>query len=190
MAINWSVDSAVNQIRPAGHKFQSAVNIDSSGASNHTVTGIPDDAGEVCIHLINHSLDNSGSGQCNLRLGYGSVDSGNYYWWATCDGGGTNTTQQGNATNKFELMTSNHTSAAHRVSGTIRLVRATHSEGRSYSGWIMSTQLGDHNNQLFFTSAGYYGITGPIDRVYLFNSAGRGYDSGGRMIVTYATGNY
>ena len=87
-------------------------------------------------------------------------------------------------------MTSNHTSAAHRVSGTIRLVRSTHSEGRSYSGWIMTCQLGDHNNQLFFQSAGYYGITGPIDRVYLFNSGGHGYDSGARMIVTYATGNY
>ena len=190
MAINWSNDSTVNQIRPAGHKLQQAVNIDGSGNSAHTVTGIPDDAGEVCIHLINHSLDNSGSGQCNLRLGYGSVDSGNYYWWATCDGGGTNTTQQGNATNKFELMTSNHTSAAHRVSGTIRLVRATHSEGRPYSGWIMTAQLGDHNNNLFFQSAGFYGITGPIDRIYLFNSPGRGYDAGARMIVTYATGNY
>ena len=188
MAINWSNDSTVNQVRPAGHKFQQVINIDSSGASTHTITGIPSDAAEVCLHLLNHSVDNSGSGQCNLRLGNGSVDSGNYYWWATCDG--SNTTQQGNGTNKFQLMTSNHTSAAHRVSGTIRLVRATHSEGRSYSGWIMSTQLGDHNNQLFFTSAGYYGITGPIDRVYLFNSAGRGYDSGGRMIVTYATGNY
>ena len=188
MAINWSNDSTVNQIRPAGHKFQQVVDIDTSGASNHTITGIPSDAGEVCIHLLNHSLDSGGSGQCNLRLGNGSVDSGNYYTWATCDG--ANTTQQGNTTNKFELMTSNHTSAAHRVSGTIRLVRATHSEGRAYSGWIMTSQLGDHNNNLFFQSAGFYGITGPIDRVYLFNSPGRGYDAGARMMVTVQTGNY
>ena len=188
MAINWSNDSTVNQVRPAGHKFQGVVDIDTSGASNHTITGIPDDASEVCVHLLNHSVDTSGSGQCNLRLGYGSVDSGNYYTWATCDG--ANTTQQGNYTNKFELMTSNHTSAAHRVSGIIRLVRSTHNEGRAYSGWILSSQLGDHNNNLFFQSAGFYGITGPIDRVYLFNSGGHGYDSSGRMMVTYQTGNY
>ena len=191
MSINWSNDSSVFQVRPSGHKLLSAVNIDGSGSSAHTVTGIPNDASEVCIHLINHSLDGSGgAGQCNLRLGNGSVDSGNYYTWASCDGGGSNTTQTGNTTNKFELMTSNHTAEGHRVSGTIRLVRATHSEGRSYSGWIMTAQLGDHNNNLFFQSSGFYGTTGAIDRIYLFNSPGRGYDSGARLMVTYQTGNY
>ena len=188
MGIYWSNDPTVKQVRPSGHKFQQVLNIDGSGATNHTITGIPDDAAEVCIHLFNHSLDGSGSGQCNLRLGNGSVDSGNYYTWATCDG--ANTTQQGNSTNKFELMTSNHSSAAHRVSGTIRLVRSTHNEGRAYSGWVLSAQLGDHNNNLFFTTAGFYGTTGAIDRVYLFNSGGHGYDSGARFMVTYATGNY
>ena len=52
MAINWSNDSTVNQVRPAGHRRISVVDIDGSGASSHTVTGIPSDAAEVNIHLI------------------------------------------------------------------------------------------------------------------------------------------
>ena len=57
MAINWSNDSTVNQARPAGHKRLAMVDIDGSGASTHTVTGIPSDAAEVNIHLINYSQD-------------------------------------------------------------------------------------------------------------------------------------
>tara|TARA_B100001248_G_scaffold44694_1_gene28502 strand:+ start:1003 stop:1569 length:567 start_codon:yes stop_codon:yes gene_type:complete len=188
MSINWSNDSSVFQVRPSGHKFVQSVDIDTSGATSHTITGIPSDAAEVCVHLLRHSLDGSSSGQCNLRLGNGSIDSGNYYTWATCDG--ANTTQQGNSTNKFELMTSNHTSSAHRISGTIRLVRSTHSEGRDYSGWVLTALLGDHNNNLFFTTSGFYGTTGAIDRINLFNSGGYGYDVNGRLMVTYQTGNY
>ena len=50
--------------------------------------------------------------------------------------------------------------------------------------------LQDTNNNLFFTSSGFYGTTGPIDRVNLFNNGGHGYDSAARMMVTVATGNY
>ena len=79
MAINWANEASINQIRPAGHRRISMVDIDGSGASTHTVTGIPSDAAEVNIHMINFSQDGSSSGIMRIRCGNGSMDSGSNY---------------------------------------------------------------------------------------------------------------
>ena len=88
MAINWANEASINQIRPAGHRRISMVDIDSSGVSSHTVTGIPSDAAEVNIHMINYSMDASSSGIMRIRCGNGSMDSGSNYSWGCDDGNG------------------------------------------------------------------------------------------------------
>ena len=96
MGINWANEASINQIRPAGHRRISMVDIDGSGASTHTVTGIPSDAAEVNIHLINYSQDTSGTGIMRLRCGNGSIDSGNNYSWGCNDGSGNQQGSNGN----------------------------------------------------------------------------------------------
>ena len=187
MGINWANEASINQTRPAGHRRIAVVDIDGSGASSHTVTGIPSDAAEVNIHMYNYSLDTSGSDIMKLRVGNGSVDSGNNYSWGCNDGSGN---QQGsNGNNFFRCMQTSHTGASHVVSGTINLIRATHTEGTAYSGWTIKAFMGDNNNNMVFTSIGRYHTIGVIDRIQVFNGQSRGYDSGGRMIVTVSTGS-
>ena len=187
MAINWSNDSTVNQARPAGHKRLAMVDIDGSGASTHTVTGIPSDAAEVNIHLINYSQDTSGSGIMRLRCGNGSLDTGNNYSWG-CDDGDANS-QGSNGSNYFRCITTHHSGASHVLSGTINMVRATHSEGTAYSGWMIKAFFGDVVNNMVFMSIGRWHTIGVMDRIQVYNAGGHGYDSGGRMIVTVATGS-
>ena len=86
-------------------------------------------------------------------------------------------------------MQTSHTGASHVVSGTINLIRATHTEGTAYSGWTIKAFMGDNNNNMVFTSIGRYHTIGVIDRIQVFNGQSRGYDSGGRMIVTVSTGS-
>ena len=185
MAINWSNDSTVNQVRPAGHRRFSVVDIDGSGASSHTVTGIPSDAAEVNIHLIQYSQDFNGAGIMRLRCGNGSMDGGNNYQWGCFDGSGS---QGANQTSYFRCIHSGHSGGSHVLTGNINLVRATHSEGSTYSGWIIKAFFGDVNNNMCFSAVGRYHTIGVIDRVQVYNAGGQGYDSGGRMIVTVATG--
>ena len=187
MAINWSNDSTVNQVRPAGHKRLSMVDIDGSGASTHTVTGIPSDATEVNIHLINYSQDSSGSGIMRLRCGNGSIDTGNNYSWG-CDDGDANS-QGSNGTTYFRCITTHHSGASHVLTGNINLVRATHSEGTAYSGWMIKAFFGDVVNNMVFMSIGRWHTIGVMDRIQVYNAGGHGYDSGGRMITTVATGS-
>ena len=75
------------------------------------------------------------------------------------------------------------------LSGTINLVRATHSEGTAYSGWMIKAFFGDNNNNMVFSSVGRWHTTGVMDRFQIYNASGHGYDSGGRMITTVATGS-
>ena len=187
MAINWSNDSTVNQVRPAGFKRISVVDIDSSGASSHTVTGIPSDATEVNINFINYSQDASGSGIMRLRCGNGSMDSGGNYSWGCDDGNGNS--QGSNGSSYFRCITTHHSGSSHVLTGSINLIRATHSEGTAYSGWIIKAFFGDNNNNMCFSSVGRWHTIGVIDRVQVYNAGGHGYDSGGRMIVTVATGS-
>ena len=187
MAINWSNDSTVNQVRPAGQKRLAMVDIDGSGATSHTVTGIPADTTEVNVHFINYSLDTSGSDMMKLRVGNGSIDSGNNYSWGCNDGAGN---QQGsNGSDYFRCLQTSHSGGSHVMSGTINIVRATHSEGTAYSGWIIKAFFGDNANNMVFSAVGRYHTIGVIDRVQVFNGQNRGYDSGARMIVTVATGS-
>ena len=187
MAINWSNDSTVNQVRPAGHKRLAMVDIDGSGASTHTVTGIPSDATEVNIHMINYSMDTSGTGIMRLRCGNGSLDTGNNYSWG-CDDGDANS-QGSNGTTYFRCITTHHSGASHVLTGNINLVRATHSEGTAYSGWMIKAFFGDVVNNMVFMSIGRWHATGVMDRFQVYNAGGHGYDSGGRMITTVATGS-
>ena len=187
MAINWSNDSTVNQVRPAGQKRLAMVNIDDSGASTHTVTGIPSDAAEVNIHVINYSQSANSAGMMRLRMGNGSLDSGSNYSWGCNDGAGN---QQGsNGSTYFRCLQTSHSGASHVLSGTINMVRATHSEGTAYSGWMIKAFFGDNTNNMVFASVGRYHTIGVIDRIQVYNAGGVGYDSGGRMIVTLATGS-
>ena len=88
MAINWSTESSSLQVRPSGLKRIQVVDIDTSGSA-HTVTGIPSDAAEVNIHLINYSTDSNTQNLMSLRCGTGgSIDSGSNYNWGCNDGGG------------------------------------------------------------------------------------------------------
>ena len=187
MAINWSNDSTVNQVRPAGLKRLAVVDIDGSGASTHTVTGIPSDATEVNVNFINYSQDTSGSGIMRLRCGNGSMDSGGNYSWGCDDGNGNS--QGSNGSSYFRCITTHHSGSSHVLTGSINLIRATHSEGTAYSGWIIKAFFGDNNNNMCFSSVGRWHTIGVIDRVQVYNAGGHGYDSGGRMIVTVATGS-
>ena len=175
MGINWANEASINQIRPAGHRRISMVDIDGSGASTHTVTGIPSDAAEVNIHLINYSQDASGAGIMRLRCGNGSIDSNNNYSWGCNDGSGN---QQGsNGNNYYRCIQTSHSGASHVLSGTINLVRATHSEGTAYSGWMIKAFFGDNNNNMVFSSVGRWHTTGVMDRFQIYNASGNGYDS-------------
>ena len=187
MAINWSNDSTVNQVRPAGLKRLAVVDIDGSGASTHTVTGIPSDATEVNVNFINYSQDTSGSGIMRLRCGNGSIDTGSNYSWGADDGNGNS--QGSNGSSYFRCITTHHSGSSHVLTGSINLIRATHSEGTAYSGWIIKAFFGDNNNNMCFSSVGRWHTIGVIDRVQVYNAGGHGYDSGGRMIVTVATGS-
>ena len=187
MAINWSNDSTVNQVRPAGLKRLAVVDIDGSGASTHTVTGIPSDATEVNVNFINYSMDASSTGIMRLRCGNGSVDSGSNYSWGCDDGNGNS--QGSNGSSYFRCITTHHSGSSHVLTGSINLIRATHSEGTAYSGWIIKAFFGDNNNNMCFSSVGRWHTIGVIDRVQVYNAGGHGYDSGGRMIVTVATGS-
>jgi len=187
MAINWSNDSTVNQVRPAGHKRLAMVDIDGSGASTHTVTGIPSDATEVNIHLINYSQSANSTGIMRLRCGNGSLDTGSNYSWGCDDGDGNS--QGSNGSDYFRCITTHHNGASHVLTGGINLVRATHSEGIAYSGWIIKALFGDVVNNMVFMSFGRWHTIGVMDRIQVYNAGGVGYDSGGRMIVTVATGS-
>ena len=187
MAINWSNDSTVNQVRPAGLKRLAVVDIDGSGASTHTVTGIPSDATEVNVNFINYSQDTSGSGIMRLRCGNGSIDTGSNYSWGADDGNGNS--QGSNGSSYFRCITTHHSGSSHVLTGSINLIRATHSEGTAYSGWMIKAFFGDVNNNMTFQSVGRWHTIGVIDRVQVYNAGGHGYDSGGRMIVTVATGS-
>ena len=186
MAINWSNDSTVNQVRPAGHKRLTMVDIDGSGLSSHTVTGIPSDAAEVNIHMINYSMDSNGSGIMRLRCGNGSIDSGGNYSWGVFDG---STSQGSNGNNYFRCIHSSHSGGSHVLTGSINLIRATHSEGTAYSGWIIKALFGDVSNNMIFMAIGRWNTIGVMDRFSVFNAGGHSYDSGARMIVTVATGS-
>tara|TARA_Y100000361_G_scaffold86415_1_gene76760 strand:+ start:606 stop:1175 length:570 start_codon:yes stop_codon:yes gene_type:complete len=186
MAINWSNEASINQVRPAGHRRISVVDIDGSGASSHTVTGIPSDAAEVNIHMINYSQDFNGSGIMRLRCGNGSMDGGSNYQWGCFDGSGS---QGAGATSYFRCIHSGHSGGSHVLTGNINLVRATHSEGSAYSGWIIKAFFGDVNNQMIFMSVGRWFTTGPMDRFVVYNAGGGGYDNNGRMITTVSTGS-
>ena len=187
MAINWSNDSTVNQVRPAGQKRLAMVDIDGSGASTHTVTGIPSDAAEVNIHLINYSQTSNATGIMRLRCGNGSLDTGSNYSWG-CDDGDANS-QGSNGSTYFRCITTHHSGSSHVLTGGINLVRATHSEGTAYSGWIIKAFFGDNTNNMVFMSIGRWHTIGVMDRIQVYNAGGHGYDSGGRMIVTVATGS-
>ena len=186
MGINWSGESSSFQVRPSGLKRIQAVDIDTSGSA-HTVTGIPADAAEVNIHFINYSTDSNASGIMNIRCGTGgSIDSGNNYSWGCNDGAGN---QQGsNGSNYFRCIPTVHSGASHTFTGDITFRRATHSEGTSYSGWMITSLMGDITNNHFMASAGRWHTTAAMERVQVYNAGGHGYDSGGRMIVTVATG--
>jgi len=185
MGINWSGESSSFQVRPAGLKRIQVIDIDTSGASTHTVTGIPADAAEVNIHFINYSTDGNTQNLMSIRCGNGSIDSGNNYSWGCNDGGGN---QQGSAADYFRCITTHHSGASHTFTGNITLRRATHSEGTAYSGWMITSMMGDVSNYHVMIAAGRWHTTGAMDRVQVYNAGGHGYDSGGRMIVTVATG--
>ena len=187
MAINWSNDSTVNQVRPAGLKRLAVVDIDGSGASTHTVTGIPSDATEVNVNFINYSQDTSGSGIMRLRCGNGSMDSGGNYSWGCDDGNGNS--QGSNGSSYFRCITTHHSGSSHVLTGSINLIRATHSEGTAYSGWIIKALFGDVSNNMIFMAIGRWNTIGVMDRFSVFNAGGHSYDSGARMIVTVATGS-
>ena len=187
MAINWANEASINQIRPAGHRRISMVDIDGSGVSSHTVTGIPSDAAEVNIHMINYSQDGSSSGIMRIRCGNGSMDSGNNYSWGCDDGNGNS--QGSNGSSYFRCIHTSHSGGSHVLTGTIILTRATHSEGTAYSGWMIKAFFGDVNNNMTFQSTGRWHTIGVLDRFQVYNAGGHGYDSGGRMITTVATGS-
>ena len=187
MAINWSNDSTVNQVRPAGLKRLAVVDIDGSGASTHTVTGIPSDATEVNVNFINYSMDANATGIMRLRCGNGSLDTGGNYSWGCDDGNGNS--QGSNGSSYFRCITTHHSGSSHVLTGGINIARATHTEGTAYSGWIIKAFFGDVTNNMCFSAVGRYHTIGVIDRVQVYNAGGHGYDSGGRMIVTVATGS-
>ena len=187
MAINWSNDSTVNQVRPAGLKRLAVVDIDSSGASTHTVTGIPSDATEVNVNFINYSMDSSGAGIMRVRMGNGSIDSGSNYSWGCDDGNGNS--QGSNGSSYFRCIHTSHSGSSHVLTGSINLIRATHSEGTAYSGWIIKALFGDVNNNMIFMSIGRWNTIGVMDRFQVYNAGGNGYDSGARMITTVSTGS-
>ena len=188
MAINWSTESSSLQVRPAGLKRIQVVDIDASGSA-HTVTGIPSDAAEVNIHLIDYSTDNNTQNLMSIRCGTGgSIDTGNNYTWGCNDGSGNQQSSGHSGTNYFRCIPTVHSGASHTFTGDITLRRATHSEGVAYSGWIITSLMGDITNSHFMPSAGRWKTTSALERVQVYNAGGRGYDSGGRMIVTVATG--
>tara|TARA_B100000282_G_scaffold29595_1_gene19137 strand:+ start:93 stop:668 length:576 start_codon:yes stop_codon:yes gene_type:complete len=188
MAINWSTESSSLQVRPAGLKRIQAVDIDTSGSA-HTVTGIPSDAAEVNIHLINYSTDNNTQNLMSLRCGTGgSIDSGNNYQWGCNDGSGNQQSSSYSGSAYFRCIPTVHSGASHTFTGDITLRRATHSEGVAYSGWMITSIMGDVTNSHCMASAGRWKTISALERVQIYNAGGHGYDSGGRMIVTVATG--
>ena len=188
MAINWSTESSSLQVRPAGLKRIQVVDIDTSGSA-FTITSIPSDAAEVNIHLINYSTDNNTTNLMSLRCGTGgSIDSGNNYQWGCNDGSGNQQSSSYSGSAYFRCIPTVHSGASHTFTGDITLRRATHSEGVAYSGWMITSIMGDVTNSHCMASAGRWKTISALERVQIYNAGGHGYDSGGRIIVTVATG--
>ena len=196
MAINFANEPA-NQTRGSGVRLLQNNDIDNSGVSSITMTGIPDGAVKVYIYFANYSTDGGVSGgRFRLRLGYGSgsnIDSGNNYMWNTFERqgahGGTNSSTS--LTSFMNCLDQSHTSAGHAETGVVTLTRCTHpSSGGSNGGWMMECIAGDTTRALSYLACGRWESTSAINTVQIFNAAGYGYDAGARMTLLYEMGDY
>ena len=193
MAINFA---SGEQIRPAGARKVTHVDIDTTGVSSVVVTGIPTDANRIIIAARNYSVDTGVYHRFSLRFGNGSINTNNVYWYTSGfyrgSGSGTNSRSSGSPTSYLSLIDTSHTGAAHVENGTVVCNRFTDSEGTSYAGWHVYAMFGDMDNSpgMQYTAQGFYGSgNGAIDRLTIFNS-GAGYDSGARIGVSYETGDW
>ena len=195
MAINFANEPA-NQTRGSGIRLLQNNDIDNSGVSSVTMTGIPDTAVKVYIYFAQYSTDGGVSGRFRLRLGAGAgsnIDSGNHYWWNTfqAEGSGSGTNYGGTtAVSYMNCLDPGHTSAVHSDTGLVTLTRCTHpSSTGTNGGWMMECIAGDTTRNLSYFSSGRWAVASNLNTVQIFN-AGYGYDDGARMTLLYEVGDY
>jgi len=190
MGINWSNNSAKFQSRPSGGHIFSSTNMDSGGASAYTFTGIPSDASVVTMIFKDFSVSSNASGsRLHMRMGNGNVNSSSVYSWA-CDNRYSSTGQTEGSRNddQFRILHSTHTSHGHIENGVVRIMRNTTSTA-SQGGWFVEAHFGDHHYDVFFNTFGRYQTSGPIDRVYIWNPSGHGFDENCFVHLSYETGD-
>ena len=184
----------VNQTRGSGVRLLTNNDIDNSGVSSITMTGIPDEAVKVYIYFAQYSTDGSVSGRFRLRVGAGAgsnIDSGNNYHWNTFYAQNSDyNAHYGKGTSYMNVLDESHTGSAHEDTGVVTLTRCTHPTSTGTNGgWMMECLAGDTTRRLSYTANGRWASNMPINTVQIFN-AGYGYDANARMSLLYEIGDY
>jgi len=145
--------------------------VDTSSTGNFTVTGIDTDARMIVVSFYRVSQSATNSNQVYMRVGNGSINSGNNYYWSVSRGtsyDGTNTTQS-----FYRLIVTAYTSETFAYSGNITLLRTQDSSNPRWSIVHQLSENGGANEPI--NGSGSYTDT-LIDRIQ-FIGAGA-FDSG------------
>jgi len=146
--------------------------VDTSSTGSFTVTGINTDSRMIVVSFYQVSQSQaSNSNQIFMRVGNGSINSGNNYYWSVSravDADSGNTGQS-----FYRLLVDTYTSAAMNFSGTITLLRTQDSSNPLWSISHLLSENGGGNEPIY--GAGSYTDT-VIDRIQ-FVAAGT-FDNG------------
>ena len=201
MAINFSTGE---QVRPAGFKKLTQVNLDTGSLTSATITSIPNDAVVIKLFFQRYSTEANTSHLMRLRFGAGSLDTGANYSWGTFRTNSTNYTDQsialnsgdGNAGNNsyMSIIENASSSASHIFNGVVTIERATDSGGADEGGWFTTGRFTDLRNgneqeRRQYSHTGRWRNIGNINQIQILNG-GNQYDQSARVVVTYATGDY
>ena len=128
-----------------------------------TVTGIDTDARMIVIGMFRVSQSASSSNQITLRVGNGSINSGNNYFWSVARGVDSDSIS-GTANNAYRLIVDAYTGAHFIFSGNITLLRVKDSSNPEWSITHNLSENGGGNEPIY--AAGSFTDT-LIDRVQL-----------------------
>jgi hypothetical protein len=93
----------------------------TTGATTFTVTGIPTNAKHIKIVIDGWSSSSSSGPQLGMRLGNGSIDTGNNYNWITSD---YSTLEYGRDTDSIRLIRTGYNSEQNTFGGVIDIYKA------------------------------------------------------------------
>ena len=200
MGINFSTGE---QVRPAGFKKLTQVNLDTGTLTSATVTGIPNDAVVIKVFCHRVSLEANTGDQIRLRFGASGLDSNSNYTWNNTrsehssspsqDAAGSAGDYNSGTNTYMSIIDDTSTGSSHVYNGDITIERGTDSGGVDEGGWFTRAQIGDVRSgdsaARSYTHVGRWRNIGNINRLQFFNG-GNQYDEGARLIVTYATGDY